>query len=438
MLQVKYKHMNIYKIILATVAFIFFIVASPAYAATEITTIAGIPENASAAELIVYFFNLAVAVGAFIAVVIIIMAGIEWMTSDGNPSKIESAKDKIKNTLLGVAILIGCYLILDVINPELKNIKINKLYCSNGIAVMAKTKINDKESTTQTCVTKTSPNLTKEIGEITSTIDWNFLPDTILKVYAFSGENYTGTKKEFSCENGGCSGNFGDISGAKSIYFLLKNSGMYLFNQPNFSFEGKFPYFTGSSIINLAVVDFDNLASSIKIVDPDPTKDKYAYQGIVFDGPNYTGKCSFLAQSVPNLGTSLGGFYPTNIGNGSLSSMIVARVSLDQNVINSEYTGTVTLYNKPDCDSTQSAEVKSCSIRSFGQQALPSNCDFDVMSLSITGRYGVVLISNAGQCAYYDIYTMDKGVCQSSLPTYIYNPLGTKTSSIIIFPVEKR
>jgi hypothetical protein len=364
------------------------------------------------------------------------MAGIEWMTSDGNPSKIESAKDKIKNTLIGVAVLIGCYLILDVINPELKNIKINELYCSQGIAVMARSTIDGKESVTQTCVTKTSSDLS-EIGEITSTLDWNFLPDSLLSVYAYSEKNYTGTKTEFSCSDGGCSGNFGDISGAKSIYFLWKNAGMYLFNQANFSFDGKLPYFTSSSIINLATVAFDNTTGSIKIVNPTSTEE-YSYQGVVFDGPNYTGKCSFLAQSVSDLGVSVGGYYPTPIQKGSLSSIIIVKNSYNQSVITSEYTGYVTLYNKPDCDTTSSTEIKSCRITAFGQQSLPSSCNFDVMSLSITGRYGVVLISNIGECRYYDIYTMDKGVCQSSLPTAIYNPLGTKTTSVIMFPVEIR
>jgi len=414
-----------------------FVIASPVFAA-DAGTIAGISKDATAAEFVMYFFNLGIAIGAFIAVVIIIMAGIEWMTSDGNPSKIESAKDKIKNTLLGVVVLVGCYLILDAINPSLKNIKINKLYCSQGIAVMAKSSVNGVEKTAQTCVTKTTSTL-KDIGEIVSTLDWNFLKDTLLSVYTYSGENFTGTMTEFSCENGGCSGNFGDISGAQSIYFLWKTPGLYLFNQTNYKPGSIFPILASSSIDNLSSVGFDNLASSIKIINPNPGKDNSYYQGIVFDGPNYTGKCSFLAKNISDLSVDGGGYYPTPIKNGTLSSIIVAKTSFDQDVAVSEYTGYVTLYNKPSCPNETSEEVKKCELRTFGQNPLPSGCDSrNIMSLSITGRYGVVLISNKGECRYYDTYSLDKEVCQSKLPTAIYDPAGTYPVSYILFPLEKR
>lgn len=413
------------------------LLASPVLAADN-NLVAGIPKDASAAELIAYFFDLGIAIGAFIAVVIIVMAGIEWMTSGGNPGKVESAKDKIKNTLLGVVILFGCYLILGVINPELTNIKINKLYCSQGIAVMAKITKDGKETVRQTCITQSLTNY-KDIGEITSTLDWNFLANSLLSVYTYSGENYTGTLTEFSCENGGCSGNFGDISGSKSIYFLWRSVGLYLFDQPGFKPGSKMPLPLSSSISNLASgTGFDNLASSIKIVNPDQTKETSFYQAIVFDGPNWTGKCSFLAQSISDLNTAAGGYYPTPIKNGTLSSLIVAKTVVSQDP--DEYTGYVTLYNKPECQ-VASSEARSCKIRTFGQNPLPSSCDSlngEVMSLSITGRYGIVLISNSGNCRYYDINTVGDGVCKGSLPTDIYDPAGTRTASYIMLPVEKR
>ncbi len=111
--------------IIAIVSGLLFL--SPAYAAVDIQTIAGMPKDATAAEFIVYFFNLAVAIGGFIAVIVIISAGIDYITAKGEPAKIESAKGKIKNTLLGVVILLGSYMILNIINPSLSTIKINEL-----------------------------------------------------------------------------------------------------------------------------------------------------------------------------------------------------------------------------------------------------------------------------------------------------------------------
>jgi|GEM_PF-1404347 len=102
-------------------------ISSPVFAAFSIPTIAGIPAKASAAELIVYFFNLSITVGSLIAVVMLMMAGYDYIMSNGDPSKIESAKKRIQNTLLGVAILVSCLILLNTINPQLAVIKINEL-----------------------------------------------------------------------------------------------------------------------------------------------------------------------------------------------------------------------------------------------------------------------------------------------------------------------
>lgn len=101
--------------------------AFPVFAAVSIPTVAGIPKDANAAELVTYFFNLAVTVGSFIAVIMLIMAGIDYVISQGNPSKIEDAKKRIQNTLLGVFILMASLIILNIINPDLAVIKINNL-----------------------------------------------------------------------------------------------------------------------------------------------------------------------------------------------------------------------------------------------------------------------------------------------------------------------
>jgi len=101
---------------------------SPAFA-IDYPMIAGITidESTSAATLIVYFFNLAIAVGAFIAGIVLIIAGIDYVSSRGEPAKIESAKSKIKNAFLGLIVLLSSFMILNIINPELTNIKINEL-----------------------------------------------------------------------------------------------------------------------------------------------------------------------------------------------------------------------------------------------------------------------------------------------------------------------
>jgi len=99
----------------------------PVFAEVSVPSVAGIPSGATAAELVAYFFNLAVTVGSFIAVVMMVMAGIDYIMSRGNPAKIEDAKKRIQNTFFGVIVLTASLLILNTINPDLAVIKINEL-----------------------------------------------------------------------------------------------------------------------------------------------------------------------------------------------------------------------------------------------------------------------------------------------------------------------
>jgi hypothetical protein len=101
---------------------------SPAFA-MDFPKIAGITvsKTTTAAEFIIYLFNLAIASGAFIAAVVLIMAGVDYVSSKGEPAKIQSAKNKIKNAILGLTILLASFMILNIINPQLTSIKIDKL-----------------------------------------------------------------------------------------------------------------------------------------------------------------------------------------------------------------------------------------------------------------------------------------------------------------------
>jgi hypothetical protein len=147
-----------------------------------------------------------------------------------------------------------------------------------------------------------------------------------------------------------------------------------------------------------------------------------------------------LAQNISDLNVAAGGYYPTPIKNGTLSSLVVAKTVYTASP--DDYSGYITLYNKPDCSKGASSELRSCVIQTYGQNPLPGSCaslNGEVMSLSITGRFGIALISNNGECRYYDINNVvGEGACQSSLPTAIYDPTGTKTDSYIMIPVEKR
>lgn len=75
-------------------------------------------------QYIYYFFLGATGV---IALIVIVNAGIGYLTSAGNPSKMQDSKEKITAALLGLLILAGSYGILYTINPDLISLHIPEL-----------------------------------------------------------------------------------------------------------------------------------------------------------------------------------------------------------------------------------------------------------------------------------------------------------------------
>ncbi len=79
------------------------------------------------AQWVSWFYSYAIAISGTIAIIIIMVAGFLWITSAGDPSKINQAKDLIKSAVLGLTLIFVAYILLYYINPSLTkpaNIKI--------------------------------------------------------------------------------------------------------------------------------------------------------------------------------------------------------------------------------------------------------------------------------------------------------------------------
>jgi len=62
-------------------------------------------------------------VGAFIAVVVIAYAGIEYMLSEAVPGKLDGKK-RIQDAILGLLMLLSIYIFFNTINPNILNLEI--------------------------------------------------------------------------------------------------------------------------------------------------------------------------------------------------------------------------------------------------------------------------------------------------------------------------
>jgi len=71
------------------------------------------------AEYIALLYNLASSAAAIIAVVVIMFGGFMWATSAGNEQRITSAKETIISAVVGLILVLGSFVILNFINPQL-------------------------------------------------------------------------------------------------------------------------------------------------------------------------------------------------------------------------------------------------------------------------------------------------------------------------------
>ena len=71
------------------------------------------------ARYILTYYNYGLAVVGILATIILMGAGVLWLTSGGDSGKVSQAKDLISGSITGIAILVCAWIILNTINPNL-------------------------------------------------------------------------------------------------------------------------------------------------------------------------------------------------------------------------------------------------------------------------------------------------------------------------------
>ncbi len=89
------------------------------------------------------FYKFSLIAGVFLAVGVIVWAGLRYTLAAGNPSTQSDARDQILQALLGLILLFGASLVLSTINPNLVNLKLETL---NSVSVTAPAYNQDKGS----------------------------------------------------------------------------------------------------------------------------------------------------------------------------------------------------------------------------------------------------------------------------------------------------
>jgi len=69
--------------------------------------------------MVKYFYEWGISLGGLAAFISLIIAGFQYLTSVGNPTIMKEAMDRIKSASFGMVLLLGSWLILNTINPQL-------------------------------------------------------------------------------------------------------------------------------------------------------------------------------------------------------------------------------------------------------------------------------------------------------------------------------
>jgi hypothetical protein len=94
---------------------------------TEIS-FGGKSEFSNVGDFIVLMYKYMLTIASIVAAVMIIIAGMQWITSAGNSDAINSAKKRIAGALIGLFIGYMSYFILNTINPALVNLRLPQVW----------------------------------------------------------------------------------------------------------------------------------------------------------------------------------------------------------------------------------------------------------------------------------------------------------------------
>ncbi|MBU1612965.1 pilin, partial [Patescibacteria group bacterium] len=95
----------------------------------------GKKQFANLGEYITTVYNYVLTIASILAVIVIILAGVQWAVSGGSGDQINSAKKRITGALVGLLIAFLSYAILNTLNPNLVNLRLPQVYLIRPFAV---------------------------------------------------------------------------------------------------------------------------------------------------------------------------------------------------------------------------------------------------------------------------------------------------------------
>lgn len=114
-------------LVLSALIIIFPLIASAASPSLTTNACSGVGDASSIPKCVNQVYIWSMAVGALLALLMIVVGGIMTLTSAGNAARASRGREYITSSVVGLALLFGAYLLLRTINPDLVNFNINSV-----------------------------------------------------------------------------------------------------------------------------------------------------------------------------------------------------------------------------------------------------------------------------------------------------------------------
>ena len=272
----------------------------------EITT------ESTIADYAVYFFSLAMIMGAILAFAVLIYGGFRYITSAGDPLAMSDAKKWILGAILGLMLLLCTWFIIGIINKEMLSPKIPDIEAPSGIYLIGKdkTKIPYTQDVVNSIPEWFEVDYIEFISDPPEDLDYaNPDKDELCSVYIYDEKNLEGEARE-EIKNTGVVGTKHYVSNVGSMFLLWHEPGVYFYKEEGYDKEFNNPprpKFLQTSQASFKE-DFDNKIKSLRFVDNLSSKSSNTdfYYAVLFEEPNFNrnskGKCQVRFFSIPPIG----------------------------------------------------------------------------------------------------------------------------------------
>lgn len=373
-----------------------------------------------------YIFKLSLIIAAVAVFVVLIYGGFRYLTSAGNPLAMDDAKKWIFGGIIGLALLLCSWLILNLIDPALLKPDIKPLEPSSGIYLVPE-EGEKKHFYSSGAINIPEYFKAKQIEFISSKPQKKFSDDLdkpeLISIFYYSDINRGGDVRKV--ENNKTSNGTSPSSPQplefvpRSLYFLWQKSGVYLYGETNLE-SPPVPKFYNTSRITLK--DFNDKTKSIAFVDGEKNGEialDEVYTAVLFEDTDYRGSCDLKLTFA-------------NIDN-KLKSIAISK--------GIEMYGEVIFYDRQNCDVGEEGkkyvyDPNTLGDKRYGVVNLKDHTDLDQwLSFKINGNLSVLISTEKdlkGKCQLFSEIGCNSFLKGTSV--FSSDPEGFRPKEAYIFP----